>query len=116
MVGTIEQFGDGRLERIIANGVDERKVRRAKQELARRRRRRRKFMRSLDDSELEEIVSGPTWKLGPYDSRALNAGVDVDEATLVALAEDEIERRERERQREQQQSTERFEPFRVVSL
>jgi hypothetical protein len=114
MVGTIPQLNDGRLEQIATAAQDPRERRRAKQELQKRQRRRRRFVRSLDDDELEEIVNGPSWKMGPYDSRALEAGVDVDGPTLEGLAEEEIERRERERQAEQQQRTESFEPIRVV--
>jgi hypothetical protein len=52
--------------------------------------------------------------MGQYDTRALEAGVDVDGSTLEALAEKEIERREREREVEQQQCVDDFDPIRVV--
>jgi hypothetical protein len=115
MVGAIEQLDDGRLEQIVtfADGYADRKVERAAKELQRRKRNRQRFVRGLDEEELEEIVTGPSWVMGPYDSRALEAGVDVDGSTLEALAEEEIERRSRERRVEQEQPPP-FEPVRVV--
>jgi predicted dinucleotide-utilizing enzyme len=119
MVGTVPQFDDGRLKAIIerAHVYRDEKVERAKEELHRRRRNRRRFVRELDDDELREIVNSPSWKMGPYDTRALEAGVDVALSTLEALAEEEIERRERERERAaaEQAADDEVEPFRVVS-
>lgn len=114
MVGTIRHQADGRLELIANRHRDPRQRRRAREELQERQQRRQRFVRGLDDDELEEIVTGPRWKMGQYDTRALEAGVDVDGSTLEALAEKEIERREREREIEQQQSVDDFEPIRVV--
>jgi hypothetical protein len=119
MVGTVPQFDDERLKGIIERPhvYRDEKVERAKAELQRRRRNRRRFVRGLDDDELREIVTSPSWKMGPYDTRALEAGVDVDGPTLEALAEEEIERRKRERERAaaEQAATDEGEPFRVVS-
>lgn len=95
MVGTIQQFNDRRLELIAQQDPDPDERQAAKKELQQRRRNRREFVRGFDDEELEEIMYFPSWKMGPYDTRALEAGVDVDGPTLEALAREEIDRRER---------------------
>jgi hypothetical protein len=114
MVGTIPQLNDGRLEQIVKHAQDPRERRRAREELQKRQRRRRRFVRTLDDDELKEIVSGPRWIMGEYDTRALESGVNVDGPTLESLAQEEIERRKQEQQAEQQQPVDNFEPVRVV--
>jgi len=116
MVGDIPHFGDWRLERLANHSRNPRDRKRAGEELQRRRRNRRRFVRGLNDDELKEIIDTPSWRWrGSYDSRALDSGVDVDGATLKALAEEEKERRERERAGGEQATAKGFEPFCVVS-